>query len=758
MEGLNLELLRGLIYLLIKDWPDWEQKKRYYLGLLSFRKDEFESWASEHEKEIFSRIKAVATIQEYNSLADIANEIKLKKETYNISFQDTGKYIGDKKHNLAQNKTIRLKEETKKDFNAIDKKLIIEEKNKLIELFKSTRFEQAKKYFEEECRLISKFDYINLKHSYWRKRRQEIIGMLEAELEKSKYDEADQTYESNRSYMSPKFYLELVDKYKKITKEKLISTIVKEIKKLLRQKLFKEADSLARQNTSQIGPAEYVKIKSGYVYPFLKSALTFNLSDASALNATETILNIGCSIRPDFSFEQLSKFILHKFNGEALPGGLGRLVILEIAQQIDMGRFADHESAQKILRDDLKTCNKSESQRAAWKIICANPSWIETIPIAKDSLDLISQEFPIDKAGLIGPYYLPLESILIDNLVEVISSVSQDESLELRRIFKKHNYYNALCINAIKMASRAETTLRLDDILVLLKKIVDNLFDSIVSPQFKIPNLIFPKCISQKHRKAFDIDDEKNIFCEGSAHESKSAGKTIVMCRNNRCDIRTKKINLIDPAVNSVFLNFIADNTGVPLSKLYRSPQFSVALGALNRWNEISQRIVCGYGKSGGCGSKLTFFSPANIRQTGFAAYATTYWRCSDENCNQRAQEIKLSHCGGCGKIIDSRFDRIACPRTGDMSFYICTDCGYCCQQHGVSGHCPKCDKTKWVKLDQYGKHYRCENCGHEISVPVRHRGILGQNTVSFEANKEAARQKGNIHSHAKVIFEDIPF
>jgi len=185
--------------------------------------------------------------------------------------------------------------------------------------------------------------------------------------------------------------------------------------------------------------------------------------------------------------------------------------------------------------------------------------------------------------------------------------------------------------------------------------------------------------------------------------------------------------------------------------------EFIRSMGAFNRWNEIVTHLFCGYGEGGGCGSPLTY-SNTNQVKAGLAAYATTFWHCPNSSCAKYTQSIKLSHCKGCLKIIDSRIDRHHCPRE-DIMFYICNDCGFCCDKHNVSGICPKCGVNGgWESKDGYGSWYKCCNCGHTIKVPISSRGCLNNNDVNKEIEVIANHESTQENEHGYYSIDDFPF
>ena len=204
------------------------------------------------------------------------------------------------------------------------------------------------------------------------------------------------------------------------------------------------------------------------------------------------------------------------------------------------------------------------------------------------------------------------------------------------------------------------------------------------------------------------------IFCEGNWVDT---GNGYIMCRNHRCDEKRLNLKKQTTTFNGYFVSFLEDNFGIPVDMLYRSKDFMKCMGALTRGNELTEILYCGCNENNGCGSSLTYSH--HYGKDGFIAYTTSYWKCSNPLCNKQNQIIKISHCAGCNKIIDSRVDHQKCPGNYENPIYICKSCGYCCRAHIISGICPSCGKTPNWTPDKYASRYTCSNCNHTIKIPV---------------------------------------
>jgi hypothetical protein len=324
-----------------------------------------------------------------------------------------------------------------------------------------------------------------------------------------------------------------------------------------------------------------------------------------------------------------------------------------------------------------------------------------------------------------------LENLAINELqlIDLITDIAVYEntivSEYLKKIIDENNMMNALIIFALFSGQRDNERIELKDILDLLKQIINKSTNLRSEDKGAIDNLIFPICVCTDGHSRFEIMEDFQKFCEGKYLTRN--GESYVMCRNHQCNELTGEKGKFSNASGSIFIEILKKHFGISYEDILPNREFILGMGALNRWNEIRGRLICGFGDTEGCSSPLEYSSTAP-GGTGWAAYATTFWICSNESCKicKNAELIKLSHCKGCGKIIDSRFDHQQCPRDDDNIFYICKKCGYCCQQHGVSGLCPVCGEDKgWNNADQNNSYYRCKNCNHTIKIPKK---IMGNN------------------------------
>ena len=131
--------------------------------------------------------------------------------------------------------------------------------------------------------------------------------------------------------------------------------------------------------------------------------------------------------------------------------------------------------------------------------------------------------------------------------------------------------------------------------------------------------------------------------------------------------------------------------------------------GGFNRLYAIGDHIKCRK-----CMENMIFKLKYSIND--FAVYMSTTASCGDGDPDHD-HNVYLSHCHGCYKIIDSRYDKF---KDGE-NFYICTRCGTGGYHTRPGTICPECGKagSNMIPLG-YNNEYRCNHCGHEIRVPSR--------------------------------------
>lgn len=246
--------------------------------------------------------------------------------------------------------------------------------------------------------------------------------------------------------------------------------------------------------------------------------------------------------------------------------------------------------------------------------------------------------------------------------------------------------------------------------------LVQKIFDAHANPLREIENIIFKPCVTVPTLKK-----KKLLACEGRIITLQNR-ETCILCRTDRC----KSASFYSD--NGILLDCLDKFFKINSIKLSEVEKFTRSISAINRWNEILDRLVCR-----DCHDPL-HYSEHNRESMGRLAYGASYWHCGNRSCNGYGKSVKLTHCRNCGKIIDSREDEIPCnPKEllAYKKYYLCQSCGSCCHKHNWIGTCPKCGQNN--AFDNYqGEHKglsKCKNsnCNHTIKLPKRYQDIYSK-------------------------------
>lgn len=466
------------------------------------------------------------------------------------------------------------------------------------------------------------------------------------------------------------------------------------------------------------------KTKKHAEYLRRKISAECSISDKDVLSLAHIVVQNDPALYNVFSWEGLKAFIMANIDSVTFPNSVYLSILKEIADEMKRGIVNyDKNAVAEVLEKVLSFSDKGDAgYEIIWVILFTNKSLLKKFSSShKIFLDKLADTYPLENLIRFAPFYLPPENICLNYLKNDQIPLDRETYDQLQSIFKMSRYFNCEMILALTKAKCEYPKINLNDILGALKKIVNRAMNHNLEFKNPIKNQIFPKCISDYQKKGFQVSRRDLVFCEGKLWKRR------VLCRNQQCIERTRMVNVGDKVQpDNYFFRFLKTKFGISSNDILWNKGFALAMGNFNRWNEIAERIICGYGQTAGCGSPLIYCNSPQV-SPGWAAFATTYWRCSMSSCHHVEKEIKLSNCAGCGRIIDSRFDKVSCNRRDGKMFFICMDCGYCCDEHMVSGICPKCEQNKrWKNLDRYGKRYQCAACGHKIAVPLRFKGSLG--------------------------------
>lgn len=544
---------------------------------------------------------------------------------------------------------------------------------------------------------------------------------IEQNLSIYRFDKAEDIFTANQKLIPTKLFESLVKRYKhEFAKYQLLNA--------LKNYNFEDAEKIFTCNKKYIKKSYFKQNYEKYTLSFNKFELARILSYSQYLSLTSSLKknNIKLPNKP-LTYVESIFFIL-----DNLILGFSSL---ELEERIFVGliKFKDELDEIRLLNSQIYKLveryvtiysDVQKNNKLLWNFLCCYPDILQNgVQKLRYGLDSMASDFPWNNFEILSKYYIPNEEHFF-RYINQHKKYALDLYNNFHHIIITSKYYNSLLILAL-LKEKAKISDK--DVIELLKMIVEKTFEYNSNTKTQISNLIFPSCISEEGFKHFSISDKRNSFCEGKLTKSTTEdGSKIVMCRNRKCEARSNNLTKENDYKNQYFLKFIKHNFKISEDSFFNDNNFVQCMGALNRWNEIVEHLFCGYGKNEGCGAPL-IFQPNSQVKPGKAAYATTFWHCSNHSCSKYLESIKISHCKGCHKIIDSRIDTIRCPRE-DIDFYVCNDCGYCCSKHKVSGICPSCGYDHgWDRMDDYQSRYQCKNCSHIIKVPVQLKDEFGK-------------------------------
>ena len=201
-------------------------------------------------------------------------------------------------------------------------------------------------------------------------------------------------------------------------------------------------------------------------------------------------------------------------------------------------------------------------------------------------------------------------------------------------------------------------------------------------------------------------------FCEGRPWPTKENGKQVFCPRKNRsCPVDNDKDNfMILPNLSRDFKEWklleLLDSSGmVPKLKSLTNPDEYVnrLSGWVNRLYEIIDALKCT-----ACGKVMlnNFEYSRDI-----AVYSSTVFSCDCGDPDN--QNVYISHCWGCHKLIDSRIDRIR-----KDGFYLCLRCGSGKKNVINNTICPCCGEDAMESISGSDRDFECLECNHTIRTP----------------------------------------
>ena len=146
--------------------------------------------------------------------------------------------------------------------------------------------------------------------------------------------------------------------------------------------------------------------------------------------------------------------------------------------------------------------------------------------------------------------------------------------------------------------------------------------------------------------------------------------------------------------------------------------------GEINRLNEIRERCKCRE-----CSNRLEFNKKYSIKDAVYRA--TTTKECSTLECV--GPSVYLSHCSGCGNIIDSRDSRFQ----DKDNYYVCISCASGKDLEIAGRQCPQCNGINTLRGNYRNK--QCKECKHKVQLPFASR------RGKFSSGQESNFDQGNV-------------
>jgi len=724
---------------MLSEWPPIENLKDYYLNyyLIKVKQGDKYSKITPVEEKIIKYIKATATPDEWNNLSNIFSEVskEISKRSFNIEqlyieisnqveealiknkYQKAWSYY-DKYHEILPRKYYghNLKEYLVDSHKRVFKELEI--------YLKRFDFDEVNKIYRKNMKIIKQSEYNDLIEPFKKQYKLKIFEEIQGQFELYDFESADRLYKKSKDLFPTLKYEELKKKY--------IRYALNQIERVLDEWNFKKADKIVGR-LSGFPEHEYYPLKYEYIEKFIKENYKNTLPETLIAELADDLVDFSIDLNYDFSIENVDQFAKAHLKTKKLPSSFYRLLIEILVNDIKNGDMGDEKYLiETIVKKYLLNYPKKKLELSSlWVIFCSFPEILKNIIKENPSIvEILSMSYPFNDALKFIDFFFPKEKYILNKISYEIDFSNKSLCKRIKQSLKELKYYNALLLFVIIEANNNEDIMGIHDVFIVLKQIQDKIITYYLDEKKQIENMIFPPCESSEGKERFEISKVQNIFCEGREIALKE-GLKVVMCRNRKCYERSEMLSKGAFVYDSIFSDILNNRISTPSNEAYGFGQFPVIMGEFNRWNERAERIFCGFGETPGCNSPLKS-SIGNVSQVGFAAYAATFWRCPNEACKRHIQIIKLSHCRGCGKIIDSRFDKLRCPRDDEKEFYICNDCGSCCSQHTVSGICPNCGTSSWNNADDFGKIFRCKKCHHEIAIPSKYKNELNNYFLKF--------------------------
>ncbi|TKF15644.1 hypothetical protein FCV43_18600 [Vibrio genomosp. F6] len=329
----------------------------------------------------------------------------------------------------------------------------------------------------------------------------------------------------------------------------------------------------------------------------------------------------------------------------------------------------------------------------------------------------------------------------LNEYLQVHGEVSSLETLSLLRVSAvENNYFESQLLISLFEQKLRQGGASVQRIAALFDDFQKGLFEHHAKSRTRIELSIVAACQWLKKEQVMSGSRfSKRSVCEGKLWfaKVKDDNGTVTeekepkaLCRRNDCTMCVfDGMENIDPFkgkpnqrqyvslpreltfTGAPFYKMVHQLFGITVEHLHQHDAFVRMLSAINRWNEILEKLICRQ-----CDNPLQIAEHAK-GSIGHLAVGTTYWHCGSETCASYGESVKISYCIGCQKYIDSRDDQKSCTPYELRSykkFYICNDCGSCCSKHsGFAGICPHCGRDgAFTDINQKGRtRAKCKHC-----------------------------------------------
>ena len=371
-------------------------------------------------------------------------------------------------------------------------------------------------------------------------------------------------------------------------------------------------------------------------------------------------------------------------------------------------------------------------------------NYTEFLDTFKEGQEVLCDALPLEHLPLYTKY---VDESRLNEYLQVHGEASSLETLSLLRVSAdENNYFESQLLIALFEQKLRQGGAPVQRITALFDDFQKGLFEHHAKSRTKIELSTLAVCQWLKEGQGISADRfSKRSVCEGKlwfANIKDDKGVVTgekepkALCRRNDC---TKCVfdgmENIDPFKGKPyqrqyvslpraltftglpFYTLVHRLFGITAEHLHQHDAFVRMLSAINRWNEILEKLICRQ-----CDNPLQIAEHAK-GSIGHLAVGTTYWHCGSETCASYGESVKISYCIGCQKYIDSRDDQKSCTPYEIRSykkFYICKDCGSCCSKHsGFAGICPHCGRDgAFTDINQKGRtRAKCKHCNEVTNI-----------------------------------------